>query len=258
MHTSDNSNATPMAPGEPSDFRLTLSGMRRDLDQDSNPEYTSEGSSDSSQRTTLESPEQPLHPTNDLRPSSQLDVDRTSLRISQHSSLDVRIDFATDAEGDAAEALPSAEPPIAPWLAWLNSEINDTHKDVTAGSWEWDSDDEYYAFTILIVIRSYLSQDVVEGAAKFTAAKLYHFNDEYLSDQSTWKRFEKQEDMEGFLWMVWCALLEIAVRMDCRGDSQDAIVLLVKELLLRPRVKLPVVYGVSLPVRGTFLFAFRC
>lgn len=56
-------------------------------------------------------------------------------------------------------------------------------------------------------------------------------NCEFLLDIDSSTLFEEQPDAEGFLWLLWGALLEVMVRMDYRDDSHESIVLLVMGMM---------------------------
>lgn len=223
----DHSEGNNEARGEVTGFRLTLSGIRGDLGQDSDDdECTSQTSTDSSTRTPPETPaqssgisiEEALH-------TSRLDIDRNSVVISHRSSLEVRISFAANPEPEEDGAVEGEGPrrvsPTDPWIKFLYDEI---------GSTEFSG--EHYTHRMLIVLWGYFAcADVTEQEARRVADNLHRINDEFLICVSSWEVLEHDQDLQSFMWMVWGALLEVVVRMDYRDNSQDSVVLLVKELL---------------------------
>ncbi|OIW30466.1 hypothetical protein CONLIGDRAFT_279815 [Coniochaeta ligniaria NRRL 30616] len=217
------------AQGEAAGFRLTLLGMRGELNQDSDDdECTSQSSTNSSTGTPPESPAQSLGvATEEGLQASHLDVDRNSVNISHRSSLDVRISFTAGPEPDeagAAEEEPPDGSPMDPWMRFLYDEIEST-----------ESSGEHHTYFMLLVLADYFAcQEAKAAPARRAADVLHQLNDEYLLCASSWEIFEYYQDLQGFLWLVWGALLDVVVRMDYRDDSQDSVVLLVEELL-RPR-----------------------
>jgi hypothetical protein len=98
---------------------------------------------------------------------------------------------------------------------------------------------------MLVILKKYFSSpSPTQEDARRTADRLDKANDDFLLGVGSWAFFDDEEDMQAFLWLLWGALLEIAILMDYRTDSQESVVMLVEELL-RGREKEIEVPGVS-------------
>jgi len=230
---------SPHAPQDPRvnddalSFRLALAGLRDDLGSDED-DYTSQISTDSRAGTPPESPAQSVDTAgaDNLR-ASHLDTDRNSLSISHHSSLDVRISFHAE-QSSPPETGPRI-PGEDPWITFLNDELSSTF-----------SSGEHHTHRMLLILRAYFGVASPSGQyARWVAETLQRVSDEYLLCVGTWEVLEREGDLEGFLWLVWDALLEVVVRMDYAGDDQEAVVLLVRELLRTKRRREVTIVGVS-------------
>jgi hypothetical protein len=231
------------AGGELSVFHLTLSASREEGEQSDDEDYTSQISSDSALSTPLASPvlslEEEQQRTTHLAPdgTSYLDTDRNSVSISHHSSVDVGISFHDEDEPEVMYAVGPDDETARPWTVFLDDEITSTH-----------STEERYTHRMLLLLREYFGIPLpTREYARLVAETLASVNDDYLTCASSWEVFEHDADLQGFIWLVWGALVEVVVRMDYRGDDADAAVLLVGQLLRTEPRKGREIIGVSWP-----------